>query len=330
MVGLNLQDDGTFKVKLRVLEVHFAPAWLDKERVDAVLLKLETDATIYSAQVANLAHTRPPQGTKTVTVGLGQGLEGAGLEYYQSRVADPQLCDSPRSDFEPSHDLCIGLPGSTQRIGYGDSGGPLYVSFEDSLGHHASDARDAKSLHEAPSYALAGVVKCGVKAGPTGTQETEYIRYTDVAALHDWIARTTTAKGAHSSMTSPNQPSTPIPDAALTNTYWRIAQLLGQDVRASDNRREPHIVLRSVDQSRLAATVGCNRISAGFTHDGNTLSFGPIASTKRACPSPFDRLEAHLIGALERTASYAITGNTLRLIDAEGAILIQLEAVYLL
>ncbi|MEO0908170.1 MAG: trypsin-like serine protease, partial [Pseudomonadota bacterium] len=103
LVGLNLQADGTFKVKLRVLEVHFAPAPLDKERVDAVLLKLETDATIYGAQVASLADARPPLGGETVTVGLGQGLEGAGLEYYTSQVADPQLCDSPRADFEPSH-----------------------------------------------------------------------------------------------------------------------------------------------------------------------------------------------------------------------------------
>ncbi|NQZ47863.1 MAG: META domain-containing protein [Erythrobacter sp.] len=324
LVGLNLQEDGTFKVKLRVLEVHFAPAPLDKERVDAVLLKLETDATIYGAQVASLADARPPLGGETVTVGLGQGLEGAGLEYYTSRVADPQLCDSPRADFEPSHDFCVGLPGAVQRTGYGDSGGPLYVPV---TGENAGDG--------APSYALAGVVKGGVKAGPTGTQETEYIRYTDVAALRDWIARITTTNGASSAMTSPNPPGTPTPDAALTNTYWRIDHLAGQDVRASDNRREPHIVLHSEDANRpdganrLAATVGCNRISAGFTHDADTLSFGPIASTKRACLPPFDRLEADLMAALERTASYAIAGDTLRLIDADGADLARLEAVYL-
>ena len=77
-------------------------------------------------------------------------------------------------------------------------------------------------------------------------------------------------------------------------------------------------------------TVNAGFANAGtFTHDADRLSFGPIASTKRACLPPFDRLEADLIAALERTASYAIAGDTLQLIDADGADLARLEAVYL-
>ena len=119
------------------------------------------------------------------------------------------------------------------------------------------------------------------------------------------------------------------PDASLTNTYWRLDWLMGQTIKATDNRREPHIVLHSEDDNRLAATVGCNRISARFIQGEDTLSFGPIATTKRACIPPLDRLEADMISALDSVAQYKIAGDTLRLMDADGADLARLGAVYL-
>ncbi len=34
-------------------------------------------------------------------------------------------------------------------------------------------------------------------------------------------------------------------DASLTNTYWRIVRLLGNEVMVEDGQREPHMVLRN-------------------------------------------------------------------------------------
>jgi len=126
-VGVNLQSDGTFAAKLRIVEVRFAPVLLGAERLDAALLRLEADATDYGAEVAAFFEGDLNVGVQTTTVGIGQGLEGALLEYYDSRVAESENCDKEKVDFDPAHDFCVGIPGSAQRTGYGDSGGPLFI-----------------------------------------------------------------------------------------------------------------------------------------------------------------------------------------------------------
>ena len=171
-VGLHIRDDGTFAGRLQVVEYHFAPAPLDGERVDAALLKLNGDATEFGATVATIFDGVVSEGLRTITVGLGLGVTGAPLMGYSSVVADPSHCDNPRGDFDPGHDFCVGIPGSTQRTGYGDSGGPIYTK----------GATRGKQF-------LLGTVKGGVKIGSTGPEESEYIRYIRGKALTDWIAR---------------------------------------------------------------------------------------------------------------------------------------------
>ena len=171
-VGLNIDGDGTFAGRLQVVEYHFAPALLDRERVDAALLRLDGDATEMGAKVASIFDGELAEGLPTITVGLGLETTGAPLMGYSSVVADPSHCDNPRVDFDRMHDFCVGVPGSTQRTGYGDSGGPIYTN--------------GATLDE---QFLLGIVKGGVKVGSTGNEESEYIRYTRGQALTDWIGR---------------------------------------------------------------------------------------------------------------------------------------------
>lgn len=171
-VGVGLRADGSFGGRLRVIEAHLAPARLGVERVDAALLKLDGDATKAGARVASIYDRQVHEGLATITVGLGTAMYGARLQSYSSVVADSARCDSPWVDFDPGHDICVGVPGSKQRTGYGDSGGPVYVWRE-----------------AAGEPVLLGVVKGGVKLSENGNQESEYIRYTRAGALKDWIAR---------------------------------------------------------------------------------------------------------------------------------------------
>lgn len=172
-VGVNMQSDGTFGAKLRVVEVRFAPVSLGAARLDAALLKLASDATEHGAEIASIYQEDLVIGTQTTTVGIGQGVEGALLEYYDSVVADATLCDMGLEDFDPAHDFCVGISGSTQRTGYGDSGGPLFVVKPEFEGR----------------YLLAGIVKGGVKAGTSSLEETEFIRYANVGHLRTWIQK---------------------------------------------------------------------------------------------------------------------------------------------
>ena len=171
MVGINIQKDGTFQKKIEVIRVHYPPMPLDHERLAAAILVLRSDATFYGAKVADIFGESPPLGAHTVTVGLGQALSGVSLEGYNSEVASQRYCDSDRVDFDEKHDFCVGVKGSSQRTGFGDSGGPLYL----------------KHPNEKKRFKYVGIVKGGVKASTHGVEETEYIRYTNVAALAEWL-----------------------------------------------------------------------------------------------------------------------------------------------
>lgn len=173
-VGVHIQADGTFAGRLRVVDYHLAPALLNGERVDAALLKLEGDATEMGATVATLFEGPVTVGLPTITVGLGAGGIGVPLLGYTSVVAAPHHCDTPWVDFDPAHDFCVGIPESKQRTGYGDSGGPIY----------AQGATPEEQV-------LLGLVKGGVKVDSSGTQESEYIRYTQANTLKHWIAEHT-------------------------------------------------------------------------------------------------------------------------------------------
>ncbi|MFM7470744.1 MAG: S1 family peptidase [Nodosilinea sp.] len=171
-VAVGIQVDGTFAGRLRVVDYHFAPAKVGGERVDAALLKLDGDATQMGATVATLYEGAVTPGLSTTTVGLGTGALGSPLLGYSSAVADSSHCDSPWVAFDPTHDFCVGIPAAQQRTGYGDSGGPIYTQGS-----------------SPDQQILLGVVKGGVRISNTGNQENEYIRYTQVHALKDWIAK---------------------------------------------------------------------------------------------------------------------------------------------
>ena len=118
--------------------------------------------------------------------------------------------------------------------------------------------------------------------------------------------------------------------ASLTNTYWRIVRLLGNEVVVVDGQREPHMVLRNEDiHPSCSATVGCNQIFGGYETKEDSIKFGPMMTTLMACPPPLDALEMDLIAALDRSARYHILAQTMELYDENGHPVALFEAVYL-
>jgi heat shock protein HslJ len=119
-------------------------------------------------------------------------------------------------------------------------------------------------------------------------------------------------------------------DSSLTNTYWRIVRLLGNEVMVEAGQREPHMVLRTEEiHPSCSATVGCNQMFGGYETKGDNIKFGPMVTTLMACPPPLDALERGLIAALDRSASYHILAHTMELYDENGSPVALLEAVYL-
>ena len=119
-------------------------------------------------------------------------------------------------------------------------------------------------------------------------------------------------------------------DASLTNTYWRIVKLEDKRLHVMQEQREPHLILRQVEEPRFAATVGCNQINGRYSVSGNTISFGKdAASTMMACIPPLDEYEQSLLVVLANVKSWRIIGNTLEFFDESGSSRALFEAVYL-
>lgn len=86
----------------------------------------------------------------------------------------------------------------------------------------------------------------------------------------------------------------------------------------------PHVLL-SVTQQSFTGQGACNRLSGGFKLEGDQLSFGPLAATRRAC-FPDDGSEARFIQALSQVRWWRQEGNELVLLADGGAIVLRLRA----
>lgn len=117
-------------------------------------------------------------------------------------------------------------------------------------------------------------------------------------------------------------------EAALQETYWKLVALDGQTVAVPEGGREPHMILKGGETPGVSATVGCNQLAGGYTLEGDTLGFGPMAATMMACPEPLASLEQRLSQVLSGSRTWKVAGQTLTLRDGDR-ILAEFEAVYL-
>lgn len=121
---------------------------------------------------------------------------------------------------------------------------------------------------------------------------------------------------------APSEPA-PVVDN-LENTYWKLMLLGGEKVVVVENQREPHLVLRSEDH-RVTGSTGCNRLTGSFNLEGDRLSFGQMVTTRMACVHGMET-EATLTAALTQVAGFKMIEDRLELYDAEGQLLMELEA----
>jgi heat shock protein HslJ len=70
-----------------------------------------------------------------------------------------------------------------------------------------------------------------------------------------------------------------LPPERLADTAWSIVEIDGQAVQG-----ETYVLQFATD--RLSGQAGCNRFSGGYSQSGETLTVGPVAATRMACPGP--------------------------------------------
>ena len=75
----------------------------------------------------------------------------------------------------------------------------------------------------------------------------------------------------------------------------------------------------------VSVDTGCNTGSGIVEITDTTLTFGPIAITKKACPPEQTALEASVLSVLQGEVTYTIDGDTLSLRSGDGADEVGLE-----
>lgn len=101
------------------------------------------------------------------------------------------------------------------------------------------------------------------------------------------------------------------PLETLVGTEWGYAK---------DGR---FIAFRS--DSEVNGSGGCNNFFGSFTQDGRKLIFGPLASTKKACPGPQMQAERDFFNLLEQVRAAEANRLSLTLYDEGDTVLAVLQ-----
>ncbi len=104
--------------------------------------------------------------------------------------------------------------------------------------------------------------------------------------------------------------------AVLEGIRWNLAAVGGEGVELGENALEPHLTLEG---GQASGSGDCNQFSGGYELDGNTLGFGQLAMTMKACIEGME-LDSKLSQALENTETFAIEGAQLMLMDPSGTV----------
>lgn len=126
------------------------------------------------------------------------------------------------------------------------------------------------------------------------------------------VVLTLVSTGALVSAASPQAP------APAIEATWRVIELPGQTPSAIAALPQPPNL--RFEAGRVTGFTGCNNVNGAYTIEGGRITFGPMATTMRACIGPAGVVEQALLATLTGTLSYAIDGDRLTLTASSGAV----------
>jgi heat shock protein HslJ len=101
------------------------------------------------------------------------------------------------------------------------------------------------------------------------------------------------------------------PDLPLAGTHWVLDGMIDGDA-ASSVPGASEAWLEVAEDGTVTANTGCNRGSGRVTIDDATLTFGPLATTRRACADPSaQQVERAILAVLDGETAYSITERSL-------------------
>jgi heat shock protein HslJ len=105
----------------------------------------------------------------------------------------------------------------------------------------------------------------------------------------------------------------------LVGTHWWV-----EDIDGGGVIDRSHTTISFVEAGSVAGDTGCNRWSGAFTRDGQSLSFGPLAGTRRACAPALMDQESRFYQAMAKVVRWEVAGSgLLQLLDENGETVIR-------
>ncbi len=116
------------------------------------------------------------------------------------------------------------------------------------------------------------------------------------------------------------------PDRPLTGTTWRVTSLVSaQAVSTSVALEQSRPTLTIADGGAVSGSTGCNQFTGRATISGSpaVIDFGPLATTRKACPPDVNEVEQAVLRVLSGTVQTAIDADELKLsgVDGNGLVL---------
>lgn len=107
---------------------------------------------------------------------------------------------------------------------------------------------------------------------------------------------------------------------SLDGTSWTLVE--GMEITIPDDIE----MTLQFEGGRASGSGGCNRFMGGYEEDGQSVSFGQLASTRMACPEEIMSAETAYLAALESVSSGSATEAELVLSDSSEQELLRYEA----
>jgi len=104
-----------------------------------------------------------------------------------------------------------------------------------------------------------------------------------------------------------------------------VMSLAGSEWGEGSDTGKFAVMVKFEPRNKVWGTLGCNRFTGTYAQDGYKLTFGPLASTKMACPEPQMKTEMRVSAALTATSQADISHLKLVLQDASGKALLSLQ-----
>jgi heat shock protein HslJ len=101
------------------------------------------------------------------------------------------------------------------------------------------------------------------------------------------------------------------PDLALDGTKWSLETVISGETASHQAGSEKAWI--TLNGERVTGSTGCNELQGKVARAAGTLTFGEIATTRRACSGGAGKLEQSLLNGLKGDVSYEIDSNRLKL-----------------